>query len=496
MTIVHRGLTQISAQLWAQLQDNPGLKRALTATPKGQGREDFQVWHEMPDGSYLVPRFYLEDFLRTFNEEHLLADAQAHHAWKETESQFKGDLRDNQRDPVAGVLHALRTGDGVLLRADCGVGKTVMGIYIANELRAARVAILVDQIDIADQWADELASFCPGASIHIWGGGRGVSGPVAAARFTIIVAQTLWRQAWSETPAQFDLLIADEAHVLSAPCFFVALLNLTYTKSLALTATPEQQDGLEWVFQGALGTPVVEAAARLQPSTIHRYPFQTSVDHRDYYMAWCRKKTGMTTMAACRECPDFAGFPLRCGGSPPVESWTSPPRVLWSDKHNYTAYLQEVLRDPTYSDWLLDAILKLYAKGRQIMAFGQFQAPLIEFHKRFEEHAPGQSGLFFGRHAKAGRVGREYALDKPVTFCTYGVAEKALNVPWKDAAVFLSPRKLVKQIRGRIERQVEGKAAPIVIDPVHTNSPILSAMARRRLESYAQAQCSVIDHGL
>jgi len=481
-----RGLVHVPAEilgdpaLWPFDRDQD-----LIARPEGD-REPFPLWHEFSDGSLLVPRFWLENFTRALPAR---APIQEH-----PQRQFKGELRDNQKTPVSEILHELPRKEGLLLRADCGTGKTVMGLYCADALQAARVGVLVDQVDIAEQWKGAIERFLPEATVEILGGGHGQMRRDTRARFTIMVGQSLWRQEWAEDPMELDMLLVDEAHVFSAPCFFGSLTNLAFTWSIALTATPDRRDGLEWVFKAALGNHVVEAAAKLVPATIYRYPVTTLVEYDDYRMAWCKAKVGMTTLAGCRECPDFAGFPTSCPGRPPLNPMVTPPDVAWKDKHNYTAYIQTVIADPAYSAWLVNIVGHLFQKGRQVMVFGQFQKQLIHLHELWEARHPGSSGLFFGKHAKVGRVGRDASLDKPVTFCTYGIADKALDVPWKDAAVLASPRRDVRQTRGRIEREVDGKPVPIVVDPVHTNSPVLAALGRRRLASYKDARCHVIDY--
>jgi len=489
--ITIRGLAQINPDAFDQIKAlGLDLDKALIAKPAGEQRQSFDVCHKLPDGSRLVPWYWLQQQPAVVG---ISRRQTPETQWVTRTDPFHGELRDNQKDPVADLLHALRLHNGAMLRADCGVGKTVMGLWVANELGAGRVAILVDQTDLADQWVNAIQTFMPDASYTVMGGGRAMTQDTDA-RFRVIVGQSLWRQDWASDPMVVDLLLVDEAHVFAAPCFFRSLTNLCFNKSIALTATPDRRDGLEWVVGGVLGTTTVEAAARLTPATIYRYPIQTVVDHTDYYMAWCRRNKGMTTRHACSLCPHFAGYPTQCGGHLRLDETARPPEVIWTDKLNYTPFIQQVVSDPVYNDWLVTVLSHLMVNRRHVIVFGQFQDQLLGLHAAFETRHPGLGGLYFGRHAKAGRKGREQALDKPATFCTYGVAMKGLNVPWKDAAVFASPLRDTRQPRGRIERVVEGKAPPIIIDPVHINSVMLRALARRRLDSYTQAQCHVIDY--
>ena len=489
LTATIRGLCHLSQDEWKAFTDNGlDLDKLLVAKPDTQNGEEFDVWHELADGSRLVPRFFLEHHLAGTDVSIKVAAP----GWLPTDMPFNGELRENQEQPVAEVIQSLKDHRGALLRADCGVGKTVMGLKVASILGSRRLGILVDQLDLAEQWAEAIKQFLPDVEYVIMGGGKEKMNKAKQKQITIMVGQSLWRQEWADEPMELDLLLVDEAHVFSAPCFFRSLTNLNFVASLALTATPDRRDGLEWIFMGALGSRTVEAAARLQPSTIYRYPVQTVVSHEDYKMAWCARIHKMTTAAGCQGCDHFAGFPMACGGALTVDPTTRA--IAWGTKLNYTPYLQAVIHDPVYIEWLMTIANFLVERRRSIMIFSQFQKHLVLMHEALELTYPDISGPFFGKHAKIGKDGRSEALQKQVTFCTYGVAEKGLDVPWKDAAIFASPRRDVRQSRGRVERFVAGKALPIIIDPVHTNSPILSSLARRRFESYTQAQCHVIDY--
>ena len=403
---------------------------------------------------------------------------------------FNQTLREYQQSPVADSIKVLRKTLGMTLQAACGTGKTVMGLSIAAEL-GDKVVVLVDQIDIAKQWKERIEEFT-NATCEVMGGGSPVRKNLKA-NFTIIVAQSLWRQDWMDEPIQCDLLIVDEAHVFSAPRFFDSLANIDYYYSIALTATPDRKDELEWVFQNTLGNTTVEVAGQPMISRVlqvHSPLFSPGVDPGDYNMAWCQAKRGMTTMAGCRECPMFAGFP-NCGGNLPVVPMTG--QIRWGEKSNHTQLVKAACGSIDYLNWIHKQIGTLIKQGRNILVFSQFKDGILDvlYKNGVDHYGKDVCGWFTGNPETAQKKNRAQELHKQVTYVTYGVADKALDVPEKDCAVFVTPKSDVRQAKGRIERIREGKKQPLIIDPVHTNIPVLIGMSRKRLRIYRETNSPV-----
>ena len=89
--------------------------------------EKFSVYKE--NDEYLsIPKFYGINRLGKpeLNEE-ILGDS--------VDFNFNGDLRPLQKDIVSSVMNHLNKNDGGGICVGCGVGKTVMGINIANKVK-------------------------------------------------------------------------------------------------------------------------------------------------------------------------------------------------------------------------------------------------------------------------------------------------------------------------------------------------------------------------
>ena len=77
---------------------------------------------------------------------------------------------------------------------------------------------------------------------------------------------------------------------------------------------------------------------------------------------------------------------------------------------------------------------------------------------------------------------RDY--DGDVIVATYALAKEGLDIPTLDVVHFATPQKdraIVKQSAGRVERNVEGKEQPIVMDYVDTNIDYCNMCYRKRL---------------
>jgi len=437
------------------------------ANPLGIGAKSYPVYRVLEDGTMVVPR------------DKNIAPPRNIQRRKMTSSIL---LRDYQEEPVATCVYNLIVETpGLLLKAACGTGKTLMALAVADILDITSVIILVDQMGIADQWRARIEQFLPGETIEVFHSKASDIETLreSTAKFRIVVAQSLMRQDWLTDPVKCDLLICDEAHVFSAPCFCNAIYNINYLRSIALTATEDRKDGLTWVFLAFLGTKVVEVKGRTMTAKVVRPTTTVGVNWHAYATAWCVVNKKMTWKAACAKCPLYNKFPVRCGGNLPL----TDRGVKWNtDRLMWTSLLVDICNKESYLDWFVPIIAKFHEKGRQVLIFNQFRAPLAYLHEKVSELV-GEDKV--GMYVSATKNADE-ELAKPLTFTTYKMSQKALDVPWKDAAIFTSPVSDIRQVVGRSTRTVVGKKQPIIFDPVIEDVIILKRQAEKRLKQYKE----------
>ena len=123
------------------------------------------------------------------------------------------------------VLDALRgvfaghtaTGGGALLEADCGVGKTFMGIAAAAA-HGRKTAVVVNKGDLQDQWRERFSTFAPTAKVGVV---RSDTIEVDGFDVVIFMAQSVCSGRYDADKARvfggFGLLIVDECHHWAAP---------------------------------------------------------------------------------------------------------------------------------------------------------------------------------------------------------------------------------------------------------------------------------------
>jgi superfamily II DNA or RNA helicase len=477
-----RGLIRVEFCEWRRLVEQGIDKRLVAQTKTDYGSSSFNVWYDT-GSSILIPRGVAD-----MEDVHL---PYAPREWNTfgTAIPFAGTLRTKQEGPVARVLECLSHLSGVTLQAACGSGKTIMALRILSEMRPKQTIVLVDQLDIALQWREQIQAFLPGCTIQVLGGESQIQQVDFIADVLIVVAQSLMRRLWINNPLVCDLLIVDEAHVFSAPCFAASICNIDFAKSIALTATPDRKDGLAWVFHSILGEEIVKADTSALTARVFTFELSFVPESvGDYYMAWCHSKKGMTWKSKCRTCPKFSSFPGSCGGGLPLKMG----RVVWGTKLNVTSLQTAVAMNTEYIDWLHTTIGHLLEKGRQILVFSGYRAHLdVLYTMGVRDFGIDRCGLFVGKAGKTAEKNRETAMKKQVTYCTFGVANKALDVPHKDTAFYTTQISDVRQAKGRIERIVPGKSEPWIIDVNHTNIPIFRAMAHKRRKLYNEYGCQI-----
>lgn len=478
-TVVPSGTIKLPLQKWKnEVATRHGMLGRFVATPKDG--EAFEIFKLCKD-SVVIPAF-ISDILKNDLRITIKRDSPDY----ADPCSLLSPLKDFQKIAVNDSCERLYLEKGILLRADCGTGKTVMALAISQTLKVNSTLVLVDQINIAKQWAFRIAEFVKNPTVEIFGGGFKSLDLLKSSKamYRIVVAQSLMRQEWADDQVACDLLIVDEAHVFSAPCFAGSVMNINYKLSIGLTATPDRRDKLEWVFQAFLGTSMVDVSAKMMTSKVIMYslPYSPHIKSKEYTMFWCKQNSAMTWQVKCKDCPLYSSFP-KCGG---FRGYPAKPRV------NHAALLSELIKDQEYTNWLLSVIKKLFEKKRQVMVFSHLRQHLIDLHAMMAALIGDDNcAIYIGTASKKERAKMETAMRKPITFCTYAIANKALDVPHKDALVFATPRSDIRQVKGRIERPLPNKSQPIIIDPVFNHIDILYYMSLARIKHYKKSGCEI-----
>lgn len=403
---------------------------------------------------------------------------------------FTGDLRDGQKEGVKGTLNAIKETGGCTIVADPGSGKTVFGIALMDLMKIGTAMVIVDQVNLLEQWVDRIRMFAPDAEIrlitaeatikkvqkkHDLSGTAGV--------IYVATGQTLYRSkrfTW-KTPLLVDLLVCDEAHAFAAPSFVDAITRVNFRFSIALTATPDRKDELEAVFQAYLGTRTVHFEGDTMDPEIHIIRAPTAgIDHKQWYRQWCKRIFKMTTDHHCQDC-EYLRFRPDCGGDLPWDQYRR--QIAWGDHLDYTGMAATWSSADEVLDWGEAAIEKLMSKNRRVFYFATNIDCLVKlFERSLLKYGAEKVGLYIGRQScpKEHRDQLRGAELKDLSFATYKKGAKGLDVPNKDALVLGSPTSDARQVVGRIGRVCDDKHTPIVVLPNVNIGPFIGA--RMKLE--------------
>ena len=462
-----------------------------TSTDYNGKQSEFYVYRETPHG-FLIPRYALSlpDYWGSKSDQ----DARVNKNFPK----FSGKLWPEQAPGVQNAMNVLAKEHGVFLNARPGSGKTVAGLYIATMLRPHKVLVLVDQDNLAEQWCERIRKFVPGAKVSF-------IMPLASQRalyrkfqgglipndrfdlrgdFIIAMAQTYMHHP---KPVKVGLVIVDEAHVFSAPRFSDTIFNVNFNFSLALSATNERRDGLEWIFKKMLGTTIVVMQGKTQKARALFYGVDTDFlrwgdtmpndKHMWFKCIWCRWHDKMT----CRyECHQYCPTTKKLGTSSTKVLAQHCASLYKIKDYNELAVERMLASDPTYNAWIVETLGTFLLAGRDIFVFSRLRKHLTHLHELIQLTHGDVSGLYLGNATNnTMRRKNEAALDKQLTLATFGKAGKGLDVQRKDGALFAGPvgKHSVEQVIGRIERKLTGKMKPVAVHPI---IPFPTHVARMR----------------
>lgn len=455
-------------------------------SPKAPGSsESFPVYRKVQDG-ILVPKFA---YFRLTGDMRMPFDIIEPKIQPEYALPFAGALQPDQIAGVVSALQSLKAHHGVFIKGRPGSGKTVIGTFLIHKIPGQHAVVLVDQTAIADQWTAQVKEHLPSASISYimplkeqkdlcakhglpFEGREHID---AKGRVIIAMAETLMR-APLKTPIDAVLLIVDEAHKFCAKKFSQTIFDFNFRYSVALTATDERDDGLDWIFKDCLGTDIADLSGKRMRAAIISMrvggDVMTEGEHRLYY---CRQLQKGTTPYRCIQ---------RCHRSP-LDS--CPSRAGRGDKMDYSALWIRLSQDATWNAAMAYIATLMYQTGRDTIVFSKFKDHLKELRLRTIANGVPEkdTSLFFGG------MDKDEATSSKITFATYGVCQHAIDIPRKDAALFAMPIKHVEQSCGRIERFMEGKPTPIIIDPTPINAQPLAVLAHVHRKFYERERYGV-----
>jgi superfamily II DNA or RNA helicase len=371
--------------------------------------------------------------------------------------QFKLKLWDYQTSLISKFEERLKfKHTGFFFQAPAGSGKTIVGIKFI-QIIGKTTLVVVPKSDLVKQWIerilsatdiieDEIAIVENGKASKNWN----------ESKITIALVHTLGLNRLPEGfKDYFGLVLFDEADASVPPTTFAPVAGMFPAKyRIGVTATRYRADGLHKVFEQHLGQCFLSMEA----------------------------DNTMKPRALIVQYSEGSGYL-----NPELEF-----------KFRRGKLLTLLSKDKKRTRMVVDQVAKCYKDGRDTLVLSDRKEQLLKIHAMLVEHydVPEETIGFFMRTLDGKQFKKDYTTHV-LTKCkiilgTYPMGSRGTDIPRLDALVLATPHSSMAQISGRIERFLEGKKTPIIIDICDTAYPDLIKSATSRRKHYLGRNMEVI----
>lgn len=309
---------------------------------------------------------------------------------------------------------------GYCLTAPCGGGKSWMACRLIDMYRQPTL-IVVHTRELLRQWSDVIETAF-GITPKIIANGKGTPGP----HITIGLVQTLRRMVHGYSDA-WGMVIFDECHHVPAETFAQVAGTINATVKVGLTASPKRSDGLHPLITGVIG------------------PIVSSISQDSLY---------------------------RAGDAMPAK--VQVIRTGWNWKNtrdpakHHTRMVGEMILDRRRNECIVREVVKAARDGRHVLLLSSRLAHLDLLADLLSwEDIPYQ--LLTGTMRDQERQATMQRMQDgfPITLAIEQLAKEGLDAPILDTLAWGTPCRnetLVQQAVGRIQRTLDGKPTPLVLD--------------------------------
>ena len=343
---------------------------------------------------------------------------------------FQGSLRPKQVPIVTAFLDSCisnnscnkleYTSYGGIISVGCGMGKTVMALYLACEL-GRKTLVVVHKEFLVRQWRERILQYIPNARV---GTIQGSKVDIADKDIVIGMLQSISMKDYPESTFDtFGFTIIDECHHIGAEVFSRALPKIHSFYTLGLSATPKRKDGLSKVFEWYLG------------------PYVYQVKQRE------ERKMRIKMIYYHHNCPEYSREETTCLGQ------VSMPKMIT----NVCTWIQRTL---FMVEWILELLKN---KQRNILILSDRRGHLEQICQILKNRKCGEDlvGYYVGGMKESQLESSE---KKRVILATYSMASEGMDIPALNTLILASPKSDVEQSVGRILRKKHEGADPLLVD--------------------------------
>jgi superfamily II DNA or RNA helicase len=354
---------------------------------------------------------------------------------------FTGSLRPRQHEIARKLINGLKEHRGGLLVAYCGIGKTVLAIYLACHFRL-KTLFIVHKTFLKNQVRERILANTNVRDVGVLQGSR----VEADHAFVVGMTQSLIRHDYPALD-DFGMVIIDEVHHMAAQHFSRVLQKVSARYLFGLSAENTRNDGLYKVLHWYLGPLLHEEPQRANEKVIVKRFFFRTVHQQAHEIL--------------------------------INRYTHEP--------DQTAMVNRLVALDTRNRFIRMVLKILYRMGRKTLCLTGRLSQIEHFRKKLEKY---NVGCYIG-----GLSEEKLAISagKQIILGTYHMAQEGLDIPDLNVVVLATPKTAVRQSIGRILRRETYEINPMIIDLVDKNA-VFKRQARLREYYYHRHAFQVEDY--
>jgi superfamily II DNA or RNA helicase len=341
--------------------------------------------------------------------------------------EFKGTIRDLQKEVIDHTLKTFETSLGGLISLDTGLGKTVVALNLISIMKV-KTLVIVHADFLLDQWKTRIQQFLPDARIGVI---KQDKCQIEDTDIVIGMIQTIIKRDYpKDTFDSFGMMIIDETHHVASRTFSTLFYKVQPKYLLGLSATPERKDGLSKVLYWFLGPQIVNI----------------------------KRETGKPYIKFVFN--DTEGY---------IEKFNKLGKI------NNPEMITDLSLKQDRNNLIIDNIILLLKENRKILVLSERRDQCELFNKVLKDFGIS-SGLYLGGMKTNDR---DISTGCQVIIGTYQAAGEGFDVAELDTLILATPKSDVEQAVGRILRQ-KNVNEPLVMDIVDSFSIFKGQYYKRR----------------
>jgi superfamily II DNA or RNA helicase len=361
---------------------------------------------------------------------------------------FKGDLWDYQLKAIDEFSTLVaKGGSGFFLEAAPGSGKTVMGLKMLSLLGVTSL-VIVPKSDLVKQWKDRIVKFTNIKEKEIGiveGGSSNYKGKKIV--IGLVHSVVIDRIATKEFCSYFGAILFDECDSSLPPKTFSSASGMFPAKyRIGMTASATRADGLHVIFEENLAQFRIKCSntKTLEPTVILHMFKESSGEIPSYLKDLQRRGVLISNLAS----------------------------------------------NPIRNNILANYASKSYNSGRATLIISDRKDQLKSLEKLLIKvyKIPSKDIGYFvrsldGKNLKESEK-RHSAESCQIILATYGMLSRGTDIPRLSCLILGTLRSDLRQTLGRIERFMEGKSSPVLVDLIDTHYKETMNSAKARIKFY------------